>query len=224
MNKKRIFERLDDEFGQYTQGKDEVIFRPKGSHSKRITHLFKRFSDLVKERKMLAEQEKTMNDEIKQLFNETFDEADKFATRVIETASGFVSKLSKQTEKDIEKFDQKRYIETLEKMTGLSVDALKEIRQQLTTIEKSVTPSRLLAPSTQSAPSGGTTANQPETKRRGRPVGSKNRPKSLNDSVMVDEGLDSDYEMLDNKLSNKIATFSDSWQSQMDKLDKKMFG
>jgi len=108
---------------------DKVVVTLSGKRSAFFTRLANRFDQAAKLKKELAAEEKAVKAETRAAVDEIFDAGDEVYARVVETAS-LVFRIARREERISEKFDEKAYLLELEKLTGLAVDKLEEIKNK----------------------------------------------------------------------------------------------
>jgi len=124
---------------------DSVIAYIKGHSSAKFTKLGRRYARAKRIADLLTAEKMKLNEDTKKAVDEIFDAADDIYTRVVDTVS-IVFKVAKAETRSSETFDKEAYLTKLEELTGLSVEALEQVRKEFTTIKTVQISPKLLAP------------------------------------------------------------------------------
>lgn len=124
---------------------DSIIVTLKGKRSEYFTKLARRFDRANRIKKLLAAEEKKLKAQTKGSIDDLFEAGEEIYTRVVETAS-LVFKIAKSGENTVDKLDQKGYLDELEKLSGLAVKELQELKEKHTNAVTSKVVPKVLAP------------------------------------------------------------------------------
>ena len=124
---------------------DSIIVTLKGKRSEYFTKLARRFDRANRIKKLLAAEEKKLKGQTTDAIDGLFEAGEEVYTRVVETAS-LVFKIAKSGEKTTQTLNEKGYLEELEKLSGLAVKELQELREKHTGPITKKIPAKVLAP------------------------------------------------------------------------------
>lgn len=130
---------------------DSIIVTLKGQRSAYFTRLARRFDRANRIKKLLANEEKKLKAQTQGAIDDLFEAGEEVYTRVVETAS-LVFKIAKSGEKTVDKLDEKGYLAELEKLSGLAVKELQELKEKHTKAVTTKVVPKVLAPKEKKQP------------------------------------------------------------------------